>query len=67
MALSSTRGQASHVIARSENQATLRTIMTSPPMSAAVHAATAHTRTADRCRAEKARDRWEIPVDDWTR
>ena len=48
-----------------ENQASLRAIMTAPPMSAAAHAAVVRQRTAARRRAEDARQLRELASGDW--
>jgi hypothetical protein len=66
MALASSRIQPRRDIERGENQASLRTIMTAPPMSAATHAAIARQRTAARRRAEDARARRELGSEDWS-
>jgi hypothetical protein len=66
MALTSTRIQPRRDIERGENQATLRTIMTAPPMPAAMHAAIARHRTAARRRTEDARDRRALATDEWS-
>lgn len=52
-------------IERGENQASLRSIMVAPPMSAATHAAIARQRTVARRTAENARDRRLLAFDDW--
>jgi hypothetical protein len=66
MALTSSRSQPRRDIERGENQATLRAIMTAPPMSATAHAAIARRRTAARRRVEDARDRRELAAEDWS-
>lgn len=65
MTLASTRTIAHRDLELGENQASLRTIMTAPPMSAAVHAAAARQRTAARRRAEDARQLRELASGDW--
>ena len=65
MALSSTRTIAHRDLELGENQASLRAIMTAPPMSAAAHAAVARQRTAARRRAEDARQQRELASGDW--
>ncbi|MBY0239167.1 MAG: hypothetical protein K2X55_07620 [Burkholderiaceae bacterium] len=52
-------------IERGENQASLRSIMVAPPMSAETHAAIARQRTVARRTAEDARDRRLLAFDDW--
>lgn len=66
MAMTSTRGQQRRDIERGENQATLREIMTAPPMSATAHAAIERQRTAARRSVEDARDRRELAAEDWS-
>lgn len=66
MALTSTRIRPQHDIERGENQASLRAIMTAPPLSAAAHAAIARQRTAARRQAEDARDLRALTSDDWS-
>lgn len=48
-----------------KNQASLRTLMIAPPMSAAAHADVARQRTAARRRAEDARQLRELASGDW--
>lgn len=66
MTMTSTRGQPRRDIERGENQATLRAIMTAPPMSATAHAAIARQRTAARRSVEDARERREMAASDWS-
>jgi len=65
MTLASTRPIAHRDLEHGENQASLRAIMTAPPMSAAAHAAVARQRTAARRLAEDARQLRELASDDW--
>ncbi|MFJ1470154.1 hypothetical protein [Massilia orientalis] len=66
MATTLNRSQPRRDIERGENQATLRAIMTAPPMSATAHAAIARQRTAARRRVEDARDRRDLAAEDWS-
>lgn len=65
MALGSTRVRAHRDLEHGEHQASLRVIMTAPPMSAAAHAAAARQRTAARRQAEDARQLRELASSDW--
>lgn len=66
MGMTSTGGQPRRDIERGENQATLRAIMTAPPMSATAHAAVARQRTAARRSVEDAHDRRGLAAEDWS-
>lgn len=66
MTLVSSSTQPRRDIERGENIASLRAIMTAPPMSATAHAAIARQRTAARRRAEDARDRQALADDNWS-
>lgn len=65
MRLASTRTIAHRDLELGENQASLRAIMTAPPMSAAAHAAVSRARTAARRQAEDARQLREMASNDW--
>jgi len=65
MALPSTRAMPHRRLELGESQASMRTIMTAPPMSANMHAAIAGRRTRARHVAEDARERRALASDDW--
>lgn len=65
MALPPTRAMPHRRLQLGESQASLRTIMTAPPMSADMHAAIAGQRTRARHLAEDARERRALASDDW--
>lgn len=66
MTTTPTRAPEHRIFEYGENQASLRAIMTAPPISAAAHAAIARQRTASRRRAEDARDRRALATDEWS-
>ncbi|MGX9221994.1 hypothetical protein ACWV27_26915 (plasmid) [Massilia varians] len=65
MTLAPTRSIAHRNLELGENQASLRTIMTAPPMSARAHATVASQRTRARRLAEDARELRALAGDDW--